>query len=253
VLPVPDRSFVVTGGARGVGRVIAERLTREGAVVVLDRDAAAMEELPASVVGLVGDAADPRDVRTAADLAEQHAPLAGWVNDAAVFRDVALHVDDVLPVVQRNLAPAVVGSAEAVRRFLAHGRGAIVNVSSHQAQRPVRGALAYAVAKAAIEGLTRATAVDYGPAGVRANAVALGSIETERSRQHVTGLGDEGPAYLAALAAVHPLGRIGAAAEVAEAVAFLLSDAASFISGAVLPVDGGRGALGADPEARDVV
>src|SRR5918911_742816 len=81
----------------------------------------------------------------------------------------------------RNPGPAVTGSATAVRRFLAAGTGgAIVNVSSHQAQRAVRGALPYATAKAAIEGLTRAAAVDHGPAGIRTNAVALGSITTER-------------------------------------------------------------------------
>jgi hypothetical protein len=67
--------------------------------------------------------------RVAADLAEQRAPLVGWIDNAAIFRDASVHVDDVLPLVQRNLAPAVVGSAEAVRRFLNRGGGAIVNVS----------------------------------------------------------------------------------------------------------------------------
>ncbi len=76
---------------------------------------------------------------------------------------------------------ALAGSAVAIRRFLADGTaGAIVNVSSHQAQRPVPGALPYATAKAGIEGLTRALAVDYAPRGIRVNAVALGSIVTER-------------------------------------------------------------------------
>ena len=152
-------------------------------------------------------------------LASDGAVLSGWVNNAAVFRDAALHEvpsAELVALVAANLAPAVAGARAAVRRFLADGTaGAIVNVSSHQAQRAVPGALPYATAKAAIEGLTRALAVDYGPRGIRTNAVALGSIVTER---YDASLDD-------ALARVHPLGRAGAADEVAAVVAHLLSDA----------------------------
>ena len=147
--------------------------------------------------------------------------------------------DDVLPLITANLALAVTGCAVAVRRFLASGGGAIVNVSSHQAARPVPGALPYATAKAAIEGLTRAVAVDYGARGVRCNAVALGSIRTARS--DALGQDEE-------LARLHPVGRAGEPSEVAEVVAMLLAD--GFVNGAVIPVDGGRSVLGHDPEAR---
>jgi NAD(P)-dependent dehydrogenase (short-subunit alcohol dehydrogenase family) len=96
-------------------------------------------------------------------------PLAGWGNNAAVFRDASLHdvpATELLELITLNLSLAVTGCASAARRFLASGRpGAIVNVSSHQAQRRVPGALPYATAKAAIEGLTPALAVDYGPPG----------------------------------------------------------------------------------------
>ena len=139
------------------------------------------------------------------------------------------------------------GCHTAVSHFLAHQRpGAIVNVSSHQAQRPVRGAMTYATAKAAIEGLTRALAVDHGPDGIRTNAVALGSISTARYEAYRA----QHPEVDAQMAALHPLGRVGAAVEVADAVAFLLSDQAGFVNGAVLPVDGGRAVNGPDPEAR---
>jgi len=102
----------------------------------------------------------------------------------------------------------------------------------------VPGALPYAVAKAAVEGLTRAVAVDYGGWGIRCNAVALGSIRTSR----MTG------AVESAAAPLHPLGRVGQGSEVADVVAGLL--APGFVSGAVIPVDGGRSVLGHDPEAR---
>jgi NAD(P)-dependent dehydrogenase (short-subunit alcohol dehydrogenase family) len=253
------RSYVVTGGGRGIGRAVVERLLGESdAVVAVDLDPDALSWTAAHpagsrVIPLAGNAADEVTTERAADLAQAAGAFAGWVNNAAVFRDAWLHAAparEILDLIGRNLGPAVVGCATAIRRFLAAGAGgAIVNVSSHQAQRAVRGALPYVTAKAATEGLTRALAVDYGPRGIRVNAVALGSIATGR---YAALLDRQEPAAAAVVEdqvrLLHPLGRPGRPEEAAAAVAYLLSPDAAFINGAIVPVDGGRSVLGRDPE-----
>src|SRR5688500_7907984 len=124
-----DRSYVVTGGGRGIGRAVTGRLLAEtdtGRVVVIERDPDAVawvEEHPAGarITGVGGDAADEAVTDRAADLAQAACRLTGWVNNAAVFRDASLHTStarEVLDLVGLNLATAVVGCSTAVRRFL---------------------------------------------------------------------------------------------------------------------------------------
>lgn len=252
---------VVTGGGQGVGRAVAERLLAdgEGVVVVEVREEAVDWMSPFIESGrartVVGDAGRDEVASRAADAAAGLGTLTGWVNNAAIFRDAWLHEargEAVAELVGANLRPCLAGSAAAIRSFRANGTaGAIVNISSHQAQRAVSGALPYATAKAAVEGLTRALAVDYGPWGIRVNTVALGSIETERMASLLAdGAVAERAAFDRTMRELHPLGRPGRAEEAADVVAYLLSDRASFVSGAVIPIDGGRAAQGPDPEAQ---
>lgn len=255
------QAAVVTGGGRGVGRAIAERLLAHGTAVVVvenEQDPTSWyldDALGSSLRVVHGDAGSDEVAEQAVRQARRLGRLTGWVNNAAVFRDAWLHEAGgaaVAELVRRNLQPALAGSAAAVAEYRRTGTaGAIVNVSSHQAQRPVRGALPYSTAKAAIEGLTRASAVDYGPWGVRVNAVAPGSVVTERYEALLASQpGATQEETLRQMADLHPLGRAGTAGEVADLVAYLLSEGASFLSGAVIPVDGGRSVLGPDPESR---
>jgi NAD(P)-dependent dehydrogenase (short-subunit alcohol dehydrogenase family) len=238
---------LVTGATSGIGRAAALALAHRGArVLVSGRDAGRGRAVVAAIQRDGGQAdyleADLRNGESARDLARRAMEIAGHVdilvNNAGVFpfgptaETKEAVIDDVYAT---NVKAPFILVGELAPKMAERGKGAIINVSSMVGDFGQAGMALYGSSKAALNLLTKAWAAEFGPKGVRVNAVSPGPTHTEGTAGMAEGL--------AQLAAMAPAGHPAGPEEIADAIVYLASDGASFVHGAVLPVDGGRAAV----------
>ena len=240
-----DKVALITGAAGGVGRATIEAFVARGASVVAEDVDPSVEELGFSggrVAAVVGDVRRRETAERGVDLAlNRFGRLDILVNNAAVIlsKDIlATTEEEWNEVMGVNVTGAFHHCRAALPPMLVQGRGAIVNVTSISGLVGLPQQAAYCASKGALVQLTRQLAVEYAGQGIRVNAVAPGAIDTPFLARHLAAQRDPVEAEKAVNLA-HPLGRYSSPAEIAETIAFLASEAASFITGAILAVDGG--------------
>jgi 3-oxoacyl-[acyl-carrier protein] reductase len=245
------RVALVTGGARGIGEATADRLAEDGAsIAILDLDLAAAEATAERIgtrhgvaaLSLKADVSNGAEVDAAvARIAERFGGLDILVNNAGVLRDNLIHkmTDDDWDIVAAvHLKGAFLCSRAAQREMVKRGWGRIANLSSVSALGN-RGQTNYAAAKAGLQGMARTLSIELGRYGITVNAVAPGFIDTEMTRQTAIRMGRDPEDWKNEIAAQIPARRAGVPRDIANVIAFLCSDDASYVSGQVIYVAGG--------------
>jgi 3-oxoacyl-[acyl-carrier protein] reductase len=245
------RIALITGGARGIGAATAERLAEDGAAIALcDLDLAGAEATAKHIAGRCGVAALAlkADVGKAEEVEGLVGEIAGrlgsldiLVNNAGITRDNLIHKmteEDWDAVALVHLKGAFLCARAAQREMVKRNWGRIINLSSVSALGN-RGQTNYSTAKAGLQGMARTLALELGRYGITANAVAPGFIDSEMTRQTALRLGRDPEEWKAEIAAQIPVRRAGTPRDVANLIAFLASDEASFISGQVIYIAGG--------------
>lgn len=247
-IDLSGKTALVTGGARGIGFAIASQLAACGASVAvndIDPDVAedAAMRVGRSAFAVAGDVSDAPQVDRMVDAVVQRSPIDILVNNAGISQPLVsisrLTPDEWQRVIDVNLRGTFLVSRAVCRTMRARRAGAIVNIASVAGLTGFAGSHGYGVSKAAVAMMTQTLACELARHGIRVNAVAPGVIAAPML-DHMTGDG----ALLDQVVARVPLGRLGEPGEIANGVAFLCSDLASYITGTVLPVDGGWLAFG---------
>lgn len=233
-----NRVALVTGGARSIGAAIADGLSDAGAIVVV-------ADLQPSTThhSIPLDVSDEALVEGAiAEIVATHGGLDIVVNNAGIMFEEHLSEhqrDSWERMLAINLTGPMLVTKHATPHLAKSRGGSIVNIGSIEGDRCNPNHAAYAATKSGVHGLTRAAAVDLGPLGIRCNAVAPGWIDTPLNANYVDTHPDR-EAVIDALASLHPIGRVGDPADVADVVVWLASDQSRFVTGQVITIDGGR-------------